>query len=170
MLMKALSLKQPWAYGVIYLDKRFENREWQTSNMNRKFRGTFLMHASKSCTKEDQKAYEDMLWMGEHYGLVERSKLLQVPEFGKLERGGIIGVADVIGAVTESDMNQRAKHPSRHWFWGSFALELANVKPLPFTPCNGMLGFFGVDTTVLGLDAAIIAAAKNHITPPVYAG
>lgn len=167
MLLHTLSLRQPWAHAVIHLGKPFENREWKPTNHNRKFRGTFLIHASQSCTKDDQNDYEDMLWRCGHFrGMCERSKLLKVPQFGQLERGGIVGIADVVGAVTAHDMGNRAKQPAHEWYNGGFALELANVHPLPFTPCNGMLGFFHLDTTILGLDRAILNVTKNHITTP----
>lgn len=165
MLLPTLSLKQPWAYALVYLGKPYENREWKTTNPNRKFRGTFLIHASLSWTKADQESYEDMRWICERPGVCDRATLKQVPAFSALPRGGIVGIAEVIGAVTDSIMHTRAQEPSRHWYFGPFALEIANAKPLPFTPCKGMLGFFNTDTTVLGLDQAIMAATKNHITP-----
>lgn len=164
MLMKALSLRQPWAYAVVYLGKPFENREWRTNNPHRKFRGTFLIHASLSCTKDDQAGYEDMIWNCGHWpGLVTRKQLLAIPEFGNLERGGIVGIGDITGSVVDRDIDNRTKHISHEWYTGPFAFELANVKPLPFTPCKGMLGFFQVDTSALGLDAAILATNKNRI-------
>lgn len=166
MLLPTLSLKQPWGYALIHLGKPYENRVWKPTNSNRKFRGTFLVHASLSCDKDDQEAYEDMIWRCGHYpGMCDRAKLLKVPAFGNLERGGIIGIADATGSVTDSVMYQRPKHPGDNWYFGPFALEISNPHPLPFTPCKGMLGFFNVDTTALGLDAAILEATKNQITP-----
>ena len=166
MLLPALSLKQPWAYAVIHFGKRLENRAWKPSNPNRKFRGTCLLHASLSCTKEDMEHYEHVMWIGGHVpGLIARPVLLKTPPFANLERGGIVGICDVVGSVTEHVMDQRGKDPQSEWYMGGFALELDRVKPLPFTPCKGMLGFFQVDAGVLGLDRAILDATKNHIIP-----
>jgi hypothetical protein len=164
MMLHALSLKQPWAYAVIHLGKRFENREWKPGNFNRKFRGTCLLHASRSCTKDDQGDYEDMLWMGGHYpGLIPRPTLLKVPPFANLERGGIVGIMDVTDAVADHDMARRAPDIKNEWFVGPFALVLDRVFPLPFTPCVGQRGFFHVDTNALGLDQAIAAVTKNRV-------
>lgn len=165
MLIPTLSLRQPWAYAVIHLGKPFENRDWKMTNPNRKFRGTFLLHASKSCTNDDQKSYEDLRFMCQpKRGLVTTAQSVAIPEFGKLERGGIVGIAEVVDAVSDHDLTGRAKDIKHEWYFGPFALVLDNVKPLPFTPCMGMLGFFRVDTTVLGLDSAIMTATHNRIT------
>lgn len=170
MLMKSLSLRQPWAYAVLYLNKRFENRDWKPTNSARKFRGTFLLHASKSHTGKDRDEYDHMTWMcGHKPGLVTRKQCLAIPAFDNLERGGIVGIADVIGSVTDHEMNQRAKSPANEWYFGPFALVLDNVRPLPFTPCNGMLGFVGMDTTALGLDAAILATNPQLAPQPAMA-
>ena len=40
--MKALSIKQPWAWLIVNGYKDIENRTWKTN-----YRGTFLVHASK---------------------------------------------------------------------------------------------------------------------------
>jgi hypothetical protein len=41
--VKVLSVKNPWAYLIIYGGKDVENRTWET-----KYRGPLLIHASKS--------------------------------------------------------------------------------------------------------------------------
>jgi len=45
--MKALSLKQPWAELIVSGKKTIEIRNWNT-----RFRGEFLVHASKNPNKE----------------------------------------------------------------------------------------------------------------------
>lgn len=44
--MYALSVANPWAWGIIHGAKRIENRTWRT-----RFRGTILIHASKSLAR-----------------------------------------------------------------------------------------------------------------------
>lgn len=44
-IVKALSLRQPWANAVLYLGKTIENRVWRTH-----FRGEFLIHAAQGMT------------------------------------------------------------------------------------------------------------------------
>lgn len=41
--MKALSIRQPWAWMILHAGKDIENREWPT-----RFRGRVLIHASKA--------------------------------------------------------------------------------------------------------------------------
>jgi hypothetical protein len=135
--LKALSLRQPWAYAVIYLNKRLENRSWNT-----KFRGPFLIHASIGATKLDRESHEHLLWMGGHIpGLMPRQKLLAIPDFKDMQRGGIVGYAEVVDVITSVTPSLLAAN-QQPWFFGPKALVLENVRPLPFTPCKGQLGFF----------------------------
>ncbi|WP_375507245.1 ASCH domain-containing protein [uncultured Nostoc sp.] len=46
--MKALSVKQPWAWAIIYALKNVENRGWPIN-----YRGDILIHAAKTCTKKE---------------------------------------------------------------------------------------------------------------------
>lgn len=117
--MKALSIRQPWAFLVVHGPKDIENRNWQT-----RFRGRFLIHAAKGMTR-DEYTYTER-WCMDEFGL-----LLPRPE--ALQRGGIIGAADVVDCVNQS---------SSRWFSGPFGLQLSNVVPLPFRPFKGSLGFF----------------------------
>lgn len=52
--------------------------------------------------------------------------------------GGIVGRADIVDCVTASDSK---------WFFGRYGFVLENVRPLPFIPCRGALGFFRPDIT-----------------------
>lgn len=42
-MIRALTIRQPWAAAIAHADKRVENRTWPTS-----YRGTLLIHASKT--------------------------------------------------------------------------------------------------------------------------
>lgn len=119
--MKALSIRQPWAWLIVHGFKPVENRDWPT-----RYRGPCLIHASKGMTRED---YEDACDLAQTQGIT-------IPAPHELERGGIVGVANVTDCVTDS--------PSR-WFFGKFGFVLVDAKPLPFLPINGRLGFFNVD-------------------------
>jgi hypothetical protein len=118
--MKALSIRQPWAWLIVHGRKNIENRTWPTS-----FRGRFLVHASKGMTHEE---YEDAEWVAEEKGVT-------IPPFEKLERGGIVGEAVLLDCVD--------KHESE-WFCGTWGFVLDEAKPLPFRPYKGELGFFEV--------------------------
>ncbi|MCW5318373.1 ASCH domain-containing protein, partial [Nostoc sp. KVJ3] len=45
--MKALSVRQPWAWAIIYALKNVETRGWPIH-----YRGDILIHAAKTCTKK----------------------------------------------------------------------------------------------------------------------
>ncbi len=46
--MKALSIRQPWAWLILHGGKDIENRDWAT-----RFRGRVLIHASKGMTRDE---------------------------------------------------------------------------------------------------------------------
>lgn len=144
--MKALSLRQPWADAVLYGDKRLENRTWSNSN----FRGRFLIHAAKGCTRRE---YDDAVRFMEERSIPWRPKPL-----GELVRGAIVGRANVTGIIhTSIDGVYRMKFPDRthsiahlaaddlRWWMGAFALFLDHVVQFPRPiPWSGSLGFFEV--------------------------
>lgn len=118
--LPALSIRQPWAWAILHAGKDVENRNWPT-----RFRGRFLIHASKGCTRDEY--LDACAFMAGFFGGLE------VPPLDTLPRGGIVGVANLGACVDESDSD---------WFVGEWGFELNDVQELPFTPCRGMLGFF----------------------------
>lgn len=123
--MKALSIKQPWAWLIIHGGKDVENRTWHT-----KMRGRFLVHASKGMTRAE---YNEATWVFGPLGV-------EVPRFEDLERGGIIGSVELVDSVDHSDSP---------WYTGDKAFVLRDPKPLPFTALKGRLQFFEVPAEVL---------------------
>lgn len=122
--MKALSIRQPWAWLILHAGKDIENRDWAT-----KVRGLILIHAGKGMTRDE---YEDA---ADCYDPGDIGP--DLPPFEALERGGIVGQVEIVDCVTES------RSP---WFFGKHGFVLANAKPLPFRPWRGELGFFEVPT------------------------
>jgi hypothetical protein len=116
--MKALSIRQPWAWLIVHGHKDIENRTWATS-----FRGRFLVHAAQSF---DHGGYR---W-------VQSKMRVPMPEPSRFERGGIVGEADLVHCVS--------RHKSR-WFSGPRGFVLANARPLPFRPLRGRQRFFKVE-------------------------
>ena len=110
--MKVLSIKQPWASLIVRGLKDIENRAWKT-----KFRGRFLIHASK---KEDKAAMA--IFTGS--GLVNPDDLIH---------GAIIGSVELVDCVTES--------PSE-WFQGPYGFVLKNPRNEEIVFIKGRLGFF----------------------------
>ncbi len=117
--MKALSIRQPWAWLILHAGKDVENREWPT-----RFRGRFLIHASKGMTSDE---YFDVAY--QLYGKIV------LPPFDKLERGGIVGSAELVACINDG---------ASEWFYGPYGFILRDPTPLPFRPYKGQLGFFEV--------------------------
>lgn len=123
--MKALSIRQPWAWLIIHGGKDIENRSWHT-----KFRGRFLVHAAQGMTNKE---YCDGLEFAMRAGDIRL--LREFPTSQQMERGGIIG------SVVLADSRDTSKSP---WYMGKKAFLLVDPKPLPFMPLKGQLNFFEV--------------------------
>lgn len=119
--MRALSIRQPWAWLIVNGFKDVENREWECL-----YRGPFLIHASQTMTKKFHRELSATL--AQEFGV-------DVPAFDDLPRGGIVGVATLTGCV---------RHSTSPWFTGPFGFELKDARPLPFLPRKGQLNFFHV--------------------------
>lgn len=120
--MKALSIRQPWAWLILNAGKDVENRQWWTS-----FRGRFYIHAAKGMTRDE--------YLNGALTLEEIDSRIVLPPFEALERGGIVGTAHLTACVKASESP---------WFFGDYGFELRDVLPLPFRPYKGALGFFEV--------------------------
>src|SRR5947207_1988168 len=119
--MRALSIRQPWAWCILHAGKDIENRDWQPCNPGLRFRGTFLLHASLRCDPIDQETRER----------IRAASGIEIPN--DPPRGGIVGQVDVVDVVHES---------ISPWFVGPLGLVLVRAKPLSFRACRGRLGFF----------------------------
>lgn len=142
--MKALSIRQPWAWLIVRPDltdpaereaafaagiiKDIENRTWPT-----KFRGRLLVHASSSMTRQE---YADAS------EFVQSRGVTSMPAFAELQRGGIIGSVELVDC-SDSSYSQ--------WYMGDTAFVLRDAVPLPFAPLKGALSFFEVDPEAIGL-------------------
>jgi hypothetical protein len=118
--MKALSIRQPWAWLIAEGYKNIENRSWATN-----FRGRIYIHAGK---RFDDNA---LFWLREKgLGPIERLTL----HSRELPREGIIGEVDIVDCVTSS---------TSLWFVGPYGFVLTNpVRYESSIPCKGGSGFF----------------------------
>jgi len=116
--MKAISVRQPFAWAIVFAGKNIENRCWST-----RYRGEILIHAPNTLHACREKSFTD------YYGVVH-------PSLKELKRGGIIGIAEVVDCVMEHDSK---------WFTGEYGIVVENARPLPFHRCRGRLGVFDVD-------------------------
>lgn len=116
--MKALSLKQPFAELVVSGKKSIEIRKWST-----KFRGEFLVHASK---------IPDKLAMKKH-------------GFEELPTGVIVGKATLVDVKHYESSTEFKKDQNKHLAssdFGDYGFILKNIKRLPKVPAKGQLGFW----------------------------
>ena len=117
MKMKALSLKQPYAELIVSGKKKIELRKWNT-----KFRGEFLVHASK----------------------VPDENAMKKSGFGELPLGKIVGKATLI-EVKKYNNKEFIKDKDLHLAGSDFSdygFVLENVSRINEISCKGKLGFW----------------------------
>lgn len=128
--MRALTIRQPWAWLIIHGGKDIENRLWRTQ-----IRGPFLVHAAKAMSRRD---YEDAQRMAERVQGYAFAHDLPLPE--QFERGGIIGQVELVEVLP---VHMTAAEVTGWRRVGDYGFQLRNPQPLPFFPCTGALGFWG---------------------------
>jgi len=118
MKIKVLSLKQPWAELILQGKKKIEIRKWNT-----KFRGKFLIHASKNPDEIAMKKFG----------------------FNNLSCGFIVGEAELIDVKNYKDKNEFKEDKLLHLAdesFGHYGFMLKNVKRVKSIPTKGNLGFW----------------------------
>lgn len=120
--MKALSIRQPWAWLIVNGFKDVENRSWATH-----FRGRILVHAGGK--------------LDANIAMIKRENWekfhLVFPNPEDLPTGGIVGEVEIVDCLPVK------KCPSA-WASGPWCWVLRNGRPLPFKPFKGRLSFFEV--------------------------
>ncbi len=122
--MKAISIRQPWAWLILYGGKDIENRSWPS-----KVRGRVLIHAAKGMTRDEYRGAREFAWDA-------CAEMPELPEMHELLRSGIVGSVEIVDCVSRSDSP---------WFRGPYGFVLANPTVLPFVKLKGKLGFFDVN-------------------------
>lgn len=120
---RALSVRQPWAWAIMYAGKDIENRSWQAVNHGLRVRGEIVLHAAKGMTRQE---YEDAAAFMASIGV-------ECPPAIDLWRGAVIGTVEVVDVVSAH---------SSPWFFGPRGLILRDPKPLTPAPASGALGYF----------------------------
>ncbi len=135
--MRALSLRQPFAWLTVHAGKNPENRTWLTG-----FRGWFLIHASAQWHQKDLELAQDLVRRLDT--LAERRAVEQVLAAAlrdDLEVGGIIGAAKletILPPQSPQEVRTRWRLPDQYGY------VLNPVVVLPFTPCKGLQRFWRV--------------------------
>ena len=122
--MKAISIRQPWAWLIVNGYKDIENRTWKTN-----YRGKLLIHASGKLDFNAQDLKEYRAIMASEAGI-------DIPE--DLPLGGIVGMVDLVDCTMEPDDPEGWHEP------GCYGFVLRNPVALPFRPMPGRLNLFEV--------------------------
>lgn len=122
--MKALSIRQPWAWLIVEGHKDVENRTWKTN-----YRGEFYIHASSQVSPNIENIYMDLKRMYDDL-------FIPPPNKRHWKTGGIVGQAKLIDCVEEHTSKWFIKEPENYGF------VLEEQKRTDFVPCKGQLGFF----------------------------
>lgn len=122
--VKALSIRQPWAWLIAHGYKDVENRTWPTN-----FRGKLLIHAGQTMTRADYEACVIFC------NALDSVHIPDFPSFEALqsELGGIVGECEII------DCGEQDDNP---WFVGPHGFVIRAARVLPFRKCKGALSFF----------------------------
>jgi hypothetical protein len=113
--MKAITIRQPWAWLIVAGKKDIENRTWKTH-----YRGRLLIHAASRMADQPLSEVE------EEYGV-------KLPPLVEMRRGWIVGICDLVDCVTE--------HRSK-WFEGPYGFVLRNARKRPFREMKGALNLW----------------------------
>lgn len=167
--MKALSIRQPWAWAILHAGKDVENRDWKPWSPAMRDAcaligagRTILLHASKGMTGAE---YGDFV---QTYRAIEcghrdlgdpshprfaKDTHVDIPPANALPRGGVVGSMRLESYVEESvsadeyeavGNSWRARARRSPWFFGPYAFALVEVRPTKFIEFKGALGFFEV--------------------------
>ena len=124
--MKALSIRPPFIWTILYAGKDIENRTWGTRVV-----GTIALHASSTVSKQEWEDLSDFL---KEHGLPS------MPPKETLVKGAIVGVVDIVGCHNPEE----GAYPSL-WYGDEYGFVLENPRPLPIPiPIKGKLNLWTI--------------------------
>ena len=131
--MKAISIRQPYAWAICAGHKDVENRIWAT-----RYNGPVLIHAGAREIKDDIDGVMRLVaeGTGETVEKIERDYRRDA------DFGAVVGVAHLVACV------QRFDSP---WFNGPYGFVLRDARRVGPVPFKGQLGFFDVPHAILNL-------------------
>jgi hypothetical protein len=128
--VKALSVRQPWVWAILEAGKDVENRDWKSAWAPA---GRLFLHAAGTFDRAEFDA---------DAAKIEAICGQRPPPFSKLKKGGLVATFRVARAV-------RHDRPTSPWATpGLVHLHLVDVRPVPFVPMKGQLGFFEVPASL----------------------
>ena len=145
--MRALTVRQPWAWAIVHGGKDVENR---SRNIAGTYRGPVAIHAGK----HRPAGWTDLGFMRALRAVFH----IDAPETTPLHRGHIIGIVDLVDVHPEHWYSQPSCPCESDWAeTNTYHLVLANPRPLTAPiPCRGRLGLWDTpDETATALAAAL---------------
>lgn len=118
--IRALTVRQPWAYATAHLDKRIENRTWRTG-----YRGLVLIHAAAGLDRPDLDDIEAITG--------------QRPDEQLLVRSAVVAIARLVSCTRGQHASRWAAQGQWHWEWSGV---MALAEPVP---AKGALGLWRPD-------------------------
>ena len=140
----ALSVRQPWAWAIIFGGKTIENRSRGSIRAGRMVPGPIAIHAAAGMREEEYRWAVAKL----------QPRGIALPRPDALVRRAIIAQVLVTAIVSESDSP---------WFGGDHGLVLADPSPVEPIPAAGALGYF--EWTPSGACAAPLPWMHNYGVP-----
>ncbi|MEM6847804.1 MAG: hypothetical protein AAF580_06970 [Pseudomonadota bacterium] len=119
----ALSVRQPWAWAIIFGGKTIENRSLGSIRAGRMVPGPIAIHAAAGMREEEYRWAVAKL----------QPRGITIPRPDALVRRAIIGQVRVTEIISKSD---------NPWFGGDHGLVLAEPFPFEPIPAAGALGYF----------------------------
>ena len=130
-----LSVRQPWAWAIIYGGKDVENRTWSTL-----YRGRLWIHASGREIADDVEFVTELVAKGWR-GREETAPDALARAVEHYREAGTRGA--IIGSVTLVDV-RRYEEPVDVWAHGPFGWLLRDPRPCDPWPMPGRLGLWRV--------------------------
>jgi hypothetical protein len=136
----AISIRQPWAWAVVYAGKDVENRSGRAIlQMQSAIGQRIYVHASQPMQRSQFEAAAKFI----------RSLGIDCPPAQALDFGGVVGSVMVRDILYADDKGRRmlafAKKPMKsRWFEGDYGFVLKDRRPVRFFEVKGRLGLFDV--------------------------
>jgi hypothetical protein len=145
--VKALSIRQPWAWLVIHGYKDVENRPtaWD-------YTGPLAVHAS--ATPADK--YEILR--------LRLQKIIQhpIPTWYDIEKGGFIGSVNVDGRIYVMDRKKPFDCYPSIWFSGPEGYVLSSPRKSGFVRWKGRLGLFDIPDDLLDFTFSAVRGSRRE--------
>ena len=126
----ALSIRGPWWWFILHLQKNLENRGWPASYAPINHRGPFLIHAAKGVT------FDEYLGACEFATEIHPQACFTIPTWDWFRKHG----GAIVGRAYARDFIHESRSP---WFVGPGAIVLDRIEQLQEpVQCRGALGYF----------------------------